>query len=165
MWDSILPLHVYLQTEVEYFHFYLEKHLFLSPVLPRQRYRLPNIWLLKAEGRVVNNTAIVHSYSANKQHYIFLKKHWTALCLHCWVFKALCRQVRTLMRTLIRGKIGIRFKPIFSAREQILTCQRDAGKKKSPSWQPECSLIALSWMEQGRTKTQGLLYWSGLRLR
>lgn len=43
----------------------------------------------------------------------------------------LCGQQRALTRTLIQGKIGLRFKPIFSAREQILTCQSDAGKKNS----------------------------------
>lgn len=72
---------------------------------------------------------------------------------------------RACLRELIQGKIGIRFKPIFSAREQILTCQSDAGKKNSSRWQAECSLMALSWMEQGRIKRQGPLYRSSLQLR
>lgn len=41
-----------------------------------------------------------------------------------------CVDNGAFLQELIQGKIGIRFKPIFSAREQILTCQSDAGKKK-----------------------------------
>lgn len=75
-WDSTLPLHVYLQTGVEHFHFSPVKASVFESCTSAAALSTAcsNIWLLKAAGRAVNNTAIVHSYSANKQLDIFLKK-------------------------------------------------------------------------------------------